>query len=462
MNRTHLGSVILTMSCVLTAVGLMGCNPAPSDPAPANTEAPKPIRRLVVLTPHNPDIQYAFTAGFARWAIENLDERVHIEWIYRGTPQCVDYVRNVVQSERRNVREFPDIMFGGGLADHGTLRDEKLSRKVDVGDAMADVPETVNGYPTRDAEGYWFATGLSSFGIFYHKAACEARGIAPPKTWADLAHPRFFEWLAVADPRASGSHRECLTFILQHEGWEKGWSTIHKILGNVRALSARSGDALQLVESGFALATFAVNFDALPRVNRSGGKLAYIDPAGATTATPDIISALSTGEEQELANAFIKYVLSEEGQLLWSLRSEERTTPGATLYHYPLIPSIYETHADKLSISLNPFKAAFSLEVDVEQARQQSLALKPLVTAACGDQHIPLQQIWEQLLAMDLPAEAVTSLTKAPLDEETALAALPAFSDPESIEYEETLAQWTQLFAEQYEAVRSGLITPAQ
>jgi ABC-type Fe3+ transport system substrate-binding protein len=460
MNRTHLGGAVLVAVGVLALVGLWGCNPAAQ--TPTHTTMTKPVRRLVVLTPHNPEIQYAFTAGFVRWAQEHLDEKVHIEWIYRGTPQCVDYVRRVSARDARDAGDFPDLMFGGGLAAHGTLRDERLSRPVDVGDAMENVPAEVNGYPTRDAEGYWFATGLSSFGIFYHREACEARGIAPPKTWSDLADPRFFEWVALADPRASGSHRECLTFILQSQGWDQGWQTIHRILGNVRALSARSGDALRLVQSGYALATFAVNFDALPRVVDSDGKLAYIDPEGATAATPDIISALKAGPASELADHFINYVLSEEGQLLWSVKAEDRMTPGATLYHYPLRPGLYDTHAEQLSVSLNPFKKDFGLKVDVDQARKQSLILKPLVAAACGKNHIPMQQIWEQIIADGSPPALVEVLSTAPMDEATALAAQPDFDDPDSYEYEEKMAQWVGLFEAQYGKVREMLKSPVR
>lgn len=462
MDRLQL-SVMLLATGIFVSAGLVGCNPAPGGSVASAKEA-TPIRTLVVITPHNPEIQYAFTAGFARWANENLNERVHIDWVYRGTPQCVNHIRRVSQMDSRDVRQAPDVMFGGGLAAHGTLRDESLSRKVDVGDLLADVPETLNNYPTRDSEGYWFATGLSSFGILYNKAACEARGIESPKTWSDLAHPRFFQWLAVADPRASGSHRECMTFILQEQGWDDGWRTIHQILGNTRALSARSGDALRLVESGHALATFAVNFDAEARVARNEGRLAYIDPVGATTATPDIISALTTGNEDaiELSNAFIKYVLSEEGQLLWSLNAEDRTTPGATLYHYPLKASLYETHADKLSVKLNPFKADFGLQVDVEQARKQSLALKQLVTAACGNLHIPLQQIREQVLAGAQPEEISVALTAVPLDEASAFEALPRFADPHLEEYDTALSEWVALFKDKYAAAQSALTLPAQ
>lgn len=395
------------------AIGVLAAVPAcRQQPAPP---APEP-ETLTVLTPHSAEIRATFEAGFWNWYTTGHDRNVRIEWIYRGTPQCVDYARAAVHdSGNGSVRQIPDLMFGGGAADHDRLAREGLSRMLTLPPTAAQLPNTINGLPTRDPNNHWIATGLSSFGILYNVAACQARDITPPTTWADLAHPRFFGWLAIADPRASGSHRECLMLALQSEGWAPGWATVFRILGNARALNARSGDALRQARDGISLATLAVNFDGQRMVAENDGRLVYVDPPNATTVTPDVISILATSRNTELANAFIAYVLSEEGQALWGVERSARPPYGETLYHYPILPAVYAKYADHMAVQGDPLATSFGLKIDEAAAVWQSRLLRRYVGAICdGDGHVELQRTWQAVIAAGLPAEPLAALTAPP------------------------------------------------
>ena len=404
-------SVVLLAPCLLCSGGCEQKIPADT------TRMPRASKVLTVVTPHSAAIRDAFAAGFWDWYLRKADVPVRIEWVYKGTPQCVEYISDVPHMRAAGApAQAPDVMFGGGVADHEELMRAGLCRSIDRGEETADIPAEVNGVPTRCPGGHWYATALSSFGICYNDRACRARGIEPPTTWADLADPRFFGWLAIANPRASGSHRECMLMILQDEGWDAGWRTLIKILGNTRALSRRSSDALGQVRTGAALATFAVNFDGMSLAADSNGDVKYIDPPDATMVTPDIISVLSTAEEPELAKAFVEYVLSPEGQALWAVAHERRGTGGTTLYHYPIRPSTYTDYADQLSVPRNPLESDFGLQVDTATEAWERPMLNCLVGAICsGDNHIRLQLLQQRLLADGTPAEAEAELTAAPI-----------------------------------------------
>lgn len=195
--RLLVGGVLLAIATLLA--GPAGCREqAPKSP---NEDAARP-KKLVVLTPHSESIRRAFSAGFSSWCLNNRKILVHVEWIPLGTPQCVEYVRSAPERKSEfTPGDMPDLLFGGGIADHSRLAADGLSVPLDLKDALADIPADIRGVPTRDPGGRWIATDLSSFGIVYNDRACTERGIAPPKTWADLADPRFFGWIAVADPR---------------------------------------------------------------------------------------------------------------------------------------------------------------------------------------------------------------------------------------------------------------------
>ncbi len=438
-----------TAAIALMSLVLLGCDGGAAPPPPANSVGQQ--KTLVVLTPHNEKIRYAFAAGFSSWHLGARNAPVHIKWLYRGTPQCVEFVRGASARRLEGAPvELPDVMFGGGIAGHTELAEAGLSVPVDLSDLVAEIPAELNGLPTRDAKQRWYATGLSSFGILVNDEACAARGVEPPATWADLADPRFQSWLALADPRGSGSHRECLVITLQQLGWQRGWAAITQMLANARALSARSADALQLVESGHALATLAVNFDGEARAAASEGKLHYTNPIGATAVTPDIVSVLATAADVDLAKDFVRYLMSEEGLALWAVTQDNRRVPGETLYHYPIDPKIYEKHADHLSVKLNPFTTKLGLTMDPETTAGQRLLLNALLPAAAGDNHVALQQAWCAVIDAGMPEDALAELTSPLFDEATAMEVAEELAGAAPDEIAALQAEWAQRFAQKY------------
>lgn len=416
-------------------------------------------KHLTVLTPHSEPIRQAFGTGFWHWHLEKYGQPAEITWVYRGTPQCVEYVRLGYERDQEGVRhKQPDVMFGGGVTDHAMLAADELSRAIDLGADFVGVPAEVNGIRTRDKQGYWYATGLSSFGLLVNAEACQVRGIVAPTTWTDLAEPRFFGWLAVADPMASGSHRECLMLTLQSQGWNAGWATIVRILGNTRALNQRSGDALKQVQTGTALATFCVNFDGMSVAAGSEGALRYVDPPGATTVTPDVISVLEGTEAPALAEKFVQYVLSEEGQALWGVQRDHRAPYGPTLYHYPIRPELYTDHAGLLAVERNPLKEDFGLRVEAATAAGQGNLLKALVAAACqGENHVRLQQAWSGLIAAGMPADVLATFTQPVIDEAEMNELVGELATADRERLAELADSWAPLFSEKFIAVSSQL-----
>lgn len=385
----------------------------------ADRDAVPAQKTLTVITPHNQRIRNAFEVAFSNWHLTNRGAPVRIEWIVDGTPRCIEYIETCF-SGRNPEQRFPDVMFGGGLRDHRVLAEKRYSLKLDGLAEAAALPAEVAGMPTCDSEGRWFATGLTSFGILFNEKACRARGIAPPQTWEDLSAPRFYGWIGIADPTSSGSNRECMGLVLEKLGWNAGSAALIRIFANARAVGTRSSEVLDQVRAGVMLAALAVNFDGLALVDESEGALRYVNPPSATAVSPDVISVLTSAKDRALAREFVRYVLSEEGQALWGVTSENRPTPAPTLYHYPILPAVYEKYAGKLSVSENPLTTDFGLRLDAGGAKYQAL-VAPLAQAVTGENHILLQNVWGAAIQAGLPPASVTELA-APLVEEAVAA----------------------------------------
>lgn len=417
---------------------------------------PPPPKLLTVVTPHNEKIRRTFQHNFSKWYAAAHGTSVDFRWVDLGTPECLAYVVDVAEnSGRDDPRPKPDVLFGGGAADHAALAEKDLALAVDLSESTSAIPAEIDGVPTRDPQGRWYATGLSSFGILYNAEACRQRGIAPPTAWDDLAEPRFYGWIALSDPAGSGSTRECLLLILRQEGWESGWGVILRILANARALADRSAVALHQVALGVSLATVAVNYDGMDLADGSGGRLVYLNPPEKTGVSANAVCALRTGADPELARDFVRYCVGEEGQKLWGLNCEKRGGMGDTLYHYPINPSIYERYADQLALPENPLTNPFGVRIDPAAHVADAALLLPMIRAAVRRDHVLLQQAWAEVIEKGLPSAAVEELVRPPFDRQTLTDLCVDYNAAESGEAERMMTEWQDLFRAKYERVRT-------
>jgi iron(III) transport system substrate-binding protein len=431
------------------------CTP---DQPEGQTAKSSPPARLVIITPHSPLTRELFNVGFSYWHYKKYGTYADIHWLAMGTVECLDYINHAAsEGPSDEARRMPDLMFGGGITEHALLAERGQARPIGLQELATDIPETVQGLPTRDPQGRWQATALSSFGIIYHKQACAERKIPVPVTWADLARPEYYGWVSMADPMRSGSNRQCLTLILQSLGWEEGWAAILRMAANSRALLLHSSDVINNVSAGVSLVGLSVSFSAMQEIeSRGADRLAYLNPPGATAITPDLITVLNGAAHPELATRFLEYCLSDEGQKLWGFRAEERQGYRDTLYRYPVRPAIYETYGDKLALHENPLTLKADFRLDIPAAQQQSQIVAPLLLAACGDNHILLQECWKRIIDAGLPPETVAELTRVPFDEKTAyeLGVTITTGGPEA---EALQKEWSAAFRAKYEQILSTL-----
>ncbi|MCB9851430.1 MAG: hypothetical protein H6817_12080, partial [Phycisphaerales bacterium] len=101
------GGLILA---IVASVALTGC--APTETATKPVRAPA-MKHLTIITPHNAKIREAFAEGFSTWHLAQRGTPVDIQWITRGTPQCVEYINRLFTGTAEDRRQVtPDLMFG--------------------------------------------------------------------------------------------------------------------------------------------------------------------------------------------------------------------------------------------------------------------------------------------------------------------------------------------------------------
>ena len=178
-----------------------------------------------------------------------------------------------------------------------------------------------------------------------------------PTTWSDLARPGYANWLGLADPVASASVRTAFMAIVEramadaannHEsedlGWQRGMGEVRLICSNARLFASGSSLVPGLISSGDTAAGMTIDFYGRSQVEAvTDGRLAYVQPAGATVINPDPIGLVEGAENEIVAKRFIEFVLSRQGQLLWNTKWGAPGGPKSTnLRRLPIMPSVYD------------------------------------------------------------------------------------------------------------------------
>jgi len=432
-------------------------------PAIAGIVNAAPDAKLVIISPHWEGITKEYEAAFNAYYMENYGESVDIEWLdVGGTSDCVKYIDSGFEATPEGIEI--DIFWGGGVDPYiaAKQRGQLLAYKVD--DEILDkIPASIAGIPMYDSEYAWYGTALSGFGIIYNKALLALEGLPTPETWEDLTDPELKGWIGSADPRHSGSTHMMYEIILQAYGWEDGMKLCTLMGANIKTFPPSSSAVPKSVGAGDVAYGLAIDFYAWSEVSKVGAdKIGYIMPEGLTVINPDSIAILKGAPNLEIAQRFVTYVLSEEGQKLWMLPVGADDGPEEYLLgRLCVIPDLYTELADVTVVPINPFEVTSTLEYDPDLGSIRYSLVNDLIGATIIDSHEDLAATWGEIIGAEktLTEAGITStkvedakdkMGEVPLTEEEALAAAEQWSDAEV--RNQYISDWHTFALQKYEA----------
>ena len=333
--------------------------------------------RLVVITPHNPDIRNEFSRAFREWHRSHYGSEVELDYRVPGGTSDVKRQLDATYRAYRKDGKFADdvpadisVAWGGGdffmdqeLKPLGVLMPLPLPPALLRQFNEAFPQPTLAGVKLYDASvagtaptPQWIGVCLSSFGICYNPDVYHALGLAEPsaeKGWAQLTDPKLVGRLSLADPAHSGSSAVAYQMVIQHQmaeaeveflthnpatarlkkadlsknpdyrkaiagGWKRGMSELLKIAANARYFSDSSTLVPMDVSRGEAAAGVAIDFYARVTEESVGpGRIRFIAPLGATAITPDPVAVLygTKGRKLELRNTSSNFCFLWKGSV---------------------------------------------------------------------------------------------------------------------------------------------------
>lgn len=345
-----------------------------------------PTVELVLMTANNEDILREFGETFSLEHAVEYGQQVRLEKNDPGgggSAMEKALLNTFVRLKDGSVKNPGlDVVWGGGDPLFAKLasdlpRTGPLLAKLELdADILANVPPQHGGVRMRDPQLLWIGSVVSGFGFIYNDGMLRRRGIEPPATWDDLAEARFIDSIMLADPLQSGSAAAAYRMIvLSSPDWPSGWSKLLAVLGNVKRITGGAGEAANAPMLGEALVATAIDFYGVNRTSEAPTEVMFVLPEGGTAYTPDPIGVLVNAPHPELAQRFVRFVLSRHGQALWALpvgaadgprRNKLARTPIRrdvyTHYAGKLLPGITDPF-EKSAIVMSPQKAAINYNV---------------------------------------------------------------------------------------------------
>ncbi len=344
--------------------------------AQSATAADSPI---VVLTSYPEELTSAYEKAFEQ---THPGTDVQIVW-----QQGRDAIATLKKPDHGGVDVYwaPALFNFPALAQTGTFEKRDVDRK--------QVPGRIGAQPISDPNGYFEAFEVAGYGIVTNPALLKSRGIAPPKSWDDLAQPAYSGLVVMPIASRIGFSPQLYDIILQGTGWDKGWALLSEMAGNA-TLTAKGGEIADNVADGKAGAAIAIDF--LIRNAISDGKpVSLVYPAG-TAFLPAYAAVVASAPHAEGAREFASFLVSDSGQgLLFA--------PGAA--RYPIRPSVY---ARAPQGTVNPFAlpngATFAYDLNLGPAR--SPIISALFDSAIAARAERLKGMWAAIHQAEAKAKS--------------------------------------------------------
>lgn len=263
--------------------------------------------QLSILTSFSPDFYVPFIKKFQR---SRPDVKVQV--LNKKTTAAIDEII------RGNSRHF-DLFWSSSPDAFVVLKREGRLRYLDY---IAHYPPLISNQPYSDEQGWFYNFALSGVGYMWNTTTLDEAFIAPPRSWQDLTHPRFYGQVAMSTPSRSGTTHMIVESILQDMGWNGGWKYLMQIAGNMKTITARSFS----VPDGVADGRFGVGLmiDFLAHAKSHINAANRFDYGVPTFVMPARIAVLEGGLNISTPVAFIDFLLSKEGQKVLLLPGIDR------------------------------------------------------------------------------------------------------------------------------------------
>lgn len=392
-----------------------------------------------------------------------------------------------------------DLFFGGGAYDFrkqasiGHLVGKNASGQfgpallaTEKPDWFSDsvMPEMVSGEPFRDKDYRWVGTVLSAFGICFNEDVTARLGLPDGlQTWDDLADPKLAGQIALADPTKSGSTTKAFEMLIQERiqrliregglsedeavrrGWNESMKLILKISANSRYFTDSAAKVPRDVAQGDAAAGMCIDFygrtfNEIYRDEVGNSHIHFVMPKAGSSISADPVGMLRGAPSPELAQKFVEYLLSTDGQKLWNFRPGTPGGPKRFALRRPPIRKDFYTPENQRHMSdpdVNLFELAEGFNYRDDWTGHLFASLRFAIKCACIDPHQEQRSAWHTIIKDGMPDQGLEAFENIDLIsyESVMNSIAPVLKTRDKVAEVELARRLSNAFRKQYEVISS-------
>jgi len=353
---------------------------------------------LAILTRHDIGIQGKYESAFLQTDFAKDNNIVNLKWRAPANEFWDDFI----------IDGQADILWGGGPTLFDQLNSDGYLEPLTspLMQAAADlINDTIAGVEMKrnntSDELVWVAAAISTFGFTVNNAFLTDYSLPTPTTWTDLADPVWASLLPTIPTIAMGnapgttSNTRIYEIITQALGWDAGWSNMARMAGSAEIYGG-SVDTQSAVESGEVGVAMSIDFYGYlsQAVNPD---CQYIVPEGQSIVNGDPIAIPNTSTKKDLAEGFVNFVLSPEGQAIW-LDNDLRRMP--VMREAFDVPGL--TGVEDLYLAFNRTTQTIGIDFDDLLSLGMNRAFIKYWESVFTDSHADLVNCWTAIiLALD-------------------------------------------------------------
>lgn len=279
----------------VAALGLAACSSGePSaDPAAETSSEPSSLSGTLTVYTSEPQAKIdEIIAGF-----NEINPDVNVEVFRAGTGE----LKTRIATEQENGEVQADVLLAADVPTFEAYKEADALAKLDV-----EFPDSI-AETYIDPEGYWVGTRVIPTVIAYNTNAQPN----PPKSWEELADSEYAGQIAMPNPDVSGAAAFNAAVWLDDAQLGEEWLT--KLMSNKPVILESNGPVGQAVAEGTNGIGVVVDYVAR-ELAQQGSPIDLVYPSDGAPYVSQPVGVFADSDVQDLANAFIDYLISEEGQ----------------------------------------------------------------------------------------------------------------------------------------------------
>ena len=139
----------------------------------------------------------------------------------------------------------------------------------------------------------------------------KSKNLEVPKTWDELADPKYKGEVIMSDPSVSGTNYAAVKGLLDKYGEEKGWDYLSKLNDNISFYGKRGKDPQEKTAAGeFGIGIIPVDKSAFDIAKDNNLTVVY--PEDGIPWVPEGVAIFKNSPNTEVAKAFIDFMLEDE------------------------------------------------------------------------------------------------------------------------------------------------------